>query len=177
VFEDGESILNINTKQTMSIDKFMNEINQPDGITDTPHSTVNLINIKELSGKTLIGFENDAPEALSTIRPKSRSAKDKMNMSINSSDAEISKLFASNKENKENERFDIYNQMMMFNNSSPRVTYPHIPQNETKHKCKKAFTKPKNDELNQLTSKIESLKLENGRLAQELSNSATTIEK
>lgn len=155
----------------------MKQINPPEGTADTPQSTVNLINLKELSGRTWIGFENDIPEALSTIRPKSRNAKNKMNMSISSSDAEISKLFASNKENKENERFDIYNQMLMFNNSSPRVVYPQNVWKEETSKCKKAFTKSKKDDLKHYVCKIEALKLENGRLAKELTNSASIIDK
>jgi hypothetical protein len=80
---------------------------------------VNLINLKDLTQNINNRKLADEPEeALSTILPRSRNGNNKAFMSVNSSDVEISALFESKRDNKENERFDIYNQMLMFTNGS-----------------------------------------------------------
>jgi len=116
---EGDSILNINTKRSLSVNSFTNTVSKPTSAICTPKSTVNLINLKDLTQNINNRKLADEPEeALSTILPRSRNGNNKAFMSVNSSDVEISALFESKRDNKENERFDIYNQMLMFTNGS-----------------------------------------------------------
>jgi hypothetical protein len=122
-YEEGDSIININTKRSLSINSFTNTFSMPDSSGRAPQSTVNLVDLKNLRNPQNLGTANAFcglnNENLSSIKPKMRNGLPEVNATINTSDADITEWLG---QDKENQHFDIYNKMLrMHGQETPRL--------------------------------------------------------